>query len=202
MQVNISGKQLDVGKAMRIYVEDALKNNIDKYFGKAIEANVVLSPAPHHKFQADVSIHVGHGINVQGRSIAGDVHIATDEAIEKITRQLLRYKTRLRDHHRDQAAKIEHTLFTAQQYVLSPEVEEDTYEGNQASASVGTAEEETMIIAEEALSIPSLKVSDAVMRMNLANAAFFLFRNEAHDRLNIVYRREDGHIGWIDPQAV
>ena len=161
-----------------------------KYFDNAIEANVVFSRNAHN-FQADIKVHVGRGILIQGQGMADDPYLAFNAASEHIAKRLRRHKRRLRDHHRAERASESLSAF---QYVLAPEADED----ESANAPVSN---EPVVVAEMTTEIPTLTVSEAVMRMDLEDAPALLFRNSAHGGLNMVYRRTDGNVGWVDPQG-
>jgi len=184
MKLTVTGKQTDTGVVLRQHVEATLGTILGKYFKTAIEAHVVFSKEAHLN-QAEVSIHIGRGIVVNASASAADNCAAFDAAAERIAKQMRRYKRRLRDHH-VQAREAFEVGERARDYVLAPLVEE----GEQGPA----------VVAEMRTDLPNLTVSEAVMRMDLANAPVLLFRNRAHGELNIVYRRPDGNIGWIDPE--
>ncbi len=173
---------------------------LEKYFKTAIEAHVIVSKEAHLS-RAEISIHIGRGIVVNARAAASEAYLAFDAAAERLAKQLRRYKRRLRDHHakgREPAGASERAM----DYVLAPVEEEE--------AEVAAAEgEETetdgangapAVIAEMSTELPSLTVGEAAMRMDLAEAPVLLFRNRSHGELNLVYRRSDGNIGWIDPE--
>ena len=184
MRIAVQGKQMDVGDSLRSHIEDTLKANTEKYFDKAVEGTATISK-DKHQFKADITVHVGKEIHVQGRGLAGDAYAAVDEGIERIAKQLRRYKRRLRDHHRDQdriqMEQAQHTVFSGH---------------DEESAEEATA---PAIVAEVDTKIHKLAVADAVMRMDLADLPVLVFRNSANGSVNVVYRREDGNIGWIDP---
>jgi ribosomal subunit interface protein len=179
-----------VSDALRAHVEDGLRLAVDKYFDRAIEASVTFRPEAH-LYRADVSVHVGKGITVQGRGEADDHYKAFDSAATHIGKQLRRYKRRLRDHHAAPEPREFESLL-ASSYVLAPEPEE---------APEPAADDNPVIVAETQTELPVLSASEAVMRMDLEGAAALMFRNRAHGGLNMVYRRNDGHIGWVDPQG-
>lgn len=185
MDISIKGKRLDVGDALRSHVEDHLAAAVSKYFSKAHDANVTISREAH-LFRADISVHPLRGVLVQGRSNADDAYAAFDTALEHIAKQLRRYKRRLNDKHKGRGPE---ESIPAQQYTLAPE------------SGDGELPEEGQpaIIAELPTEIATLSVSEAVMRMDLADAPALMFRNRANGGLNVVYRRPDGNIGWIDP---
>ena len=185
MRIAVQGKQMDVGDSLRTHIEEALKTRTEKYFDKAVEGTATVSK-DKHLFKSDITVHVGKEIHVQGRATAGDAYAAVDESLEHISKQLRRYKRRLRDHHRDQD-RIE--MEAAQQFVISGEDDE----------AVDAVSGQPAIIAEVDTKIQTLAVADAVMRMDLADLPVLVFRNSANGGVNVVYRREDGNIGWIDP---
>jgi ribosomal subunit interface protein len=192
MQLTVTGKQLGVGEALRSHVEASLEALLIKYFGSAIEAHAVFAREAH-LIRADLSVHIGRGIMVKSAANATDYYPAFDAAAERLAKQLRRYKRRLRDHHarlRNQPEELE----TARSFVLAAAEEEPDSEpviDGQATAPA--------VIAEMSTDLPRLTVGEAVMRMDLADAPVLLFRNRAHGELNLVYRRSDGNIGWIDP---
>ncbi len=185
MDISIKGRNLNVGEALRGHVEDHLSNAVTKYFMRALDANVVFS-REGRQLRADISVHPGpRGMVVQGGSQSNDLYAAFDGALERIAKQLRRYKRRLADHHK---GHIEETL-PALQYVIEPDHEDEEVDPDGQPA----------IIAEMPAEIATLSVSEAVMRMDLADLPVVMFRNSASSRLNVVYRRGDGNIGWIDP---
>jgi ribosomal subunit interface protein len=197
MQLTLTGKQIDVGEALRRHVEDSLNSILGKYFGSAIEAHVVLSREAHLS-RAEISARIGHGIVVNGHAAATGPYPAFDAAAERVAKQLRRYKRRLRDHH---AKARESSAERAMAYVLAPVAEEPEEE---ETLSVETGNEEAggapAVIAEMSTELPNLTVGEAAMRIDLADMPVLLFRNRRHGELNVVYRRADGNIGWIDPE--
>ena len=195
MQLTVTGKQTEIGEAFRRHVESSLSSILDKYFKTAIEAHVVLSKEAHLS-RAEISIHIGRGIIVNARASASEVYPAFDSAAERLGKQLRRYKRRLRDHHaktREPIAESER----ATDYVLAPIGEEET---EAEEAEIQTVDGAPAVIAEMSTELPFLTVGEAAMRMDLAEATVLLFRNRSHGELNLVYRRVDGNIGWIDPE--
>ncbi len=190
MQLTVTGKQLDVGDALRRHVADSLEGILGKYFGSAIDASVILSREAH-LYDAQLSVHIGRGIMLQSGAAADAPYLAFDEAAERLAKRLRRYKRRLRDHHRA-AAKGEQ----ASQYVLAAEPDDDAGDAPAEDGADGH-----LIVAEMQTEVPTLTVSEAVMRLDLANDTAMLFRNRAHGGLNLVYRRTDGNFGWVDPGA-
>lgn len=197
MQLRVTGKQMDVGDALRQHIDDAVTALVGKYgFGEGIEAHAVISREAH-LHTCDLSVHVGRGILLQASEKETDVYLATDRAVEHIAKRLRRYKRRLKDHHQSALAKGKRLeSIQAQSYILADQPDDD-----EAPHDGGAQHHEGMpaVIAETVTEIPTLTVGEAVMRMDLANHPALMFRNSAHGTLNVVYRREDGHIGWIDP---
>jgi ribosome hibernation promoting factor len=189
MQLTVTGKQLDVGDALRSHVADSLEGILGKYFGSAIDASVTLSREAH-LYGAQLSVHIGRGMMLQSEAEAGAPYLAFDEAAERLAKRLRRYKRRLRDHHRTEVEAE-----AANQYVLAPEPEE----AGDGPATDGV--DDHLIVAEMQTDVPTLTVREAVMRLDLANHTAMLFRNRAHGGLNLVYRRTDGNFGWVDPGA-
>jgi ribosomal subunit interface protein len=187
MEISVKGKNLDVGDSLRSYVETQLLDDVKKYFDRALFATVIFSREAH-LYRADVSVHAGRGMVMQGKGAADEAHAAFDGALGRISKQLRRYKRRLRDHHKGRTPE---EPLPALQYVIAPEDEEGEIPEDAQPA----------IIAEMHAEIDSITVSEAVMRMDLADAPVVMFRNVAHGGLNVVYRRTDGNIGWIDPRG-
>ena len=191
MDIKISGKQIDVGNALRTHVADNLVAAVGKYFDRPVNANVVFS-RNGHEFKCDSSVHLSTGLTAQAHAVNGEIYAAFDQATDRIEKQLRRYKRRLKDHHRHRQNPIE--LIEAQSYVLrghDEEAEEAEVNGMQP-----------VIVAEMTTDIKSLTVGEAVMQMELAHSPFLMFKNDANGRINIVFQRDDGNVGWIDPANV
>ena len=184
MEIAVKGKHVDVGDALRGHAENELNNAVTKYFEKAINASVIFSKEGHG-FRTDSSVHAGRGMVMQGGGNGADAYIAFDGALGRIAKQLRRYKSRIRDHHKGNDAD----LVAAQYAILAPE------EGEEELPEQG----QPAIVAEMPHEIATLTVSQAVMRMDLADSPAMMFRNSAHGGFNVVYRRADGNVGWIDP---
>jgi ribosome hibernation promoting factor len=188
MHLTVTGKQIDTGDALRRHVESSLDSILGKYFKTAIEAHVVFSKEAHMS-RAEISVHIGRGIVVNAGAAATEVYAAYEAAAERIAKQLRRYKRRLRDHHAKGREPSEASE-RARDYVLAPTAEE-------ADENTGGG---PTVVAEMSTELPKLTVGEAVMRMDLADAPVLLFRNRSHGELNLVYRRADGNVGWIDPE--
>ena len=195
MHLTVTGKQVDVGDALRRHVETTLDAMLGKYFRTAIEAHAVFAREAH-LITTDVSLHVGRGMVVNSSAAATDHYVAFDAAAERLAKQLRRYKRRLRDYHGKTRPTAERPEIAAS-FVLAPPDEEDDDSADAATANGGAP----VVIAEMSTELPQLTVGEAVMRMDLADAPVLLFRNRSHGELNLVYRRGDGNIGWIDPAA-
>ena len=191
MQVVITGKQLNVSDPLRGHVEKQLADAISKYFEHAIEASVVFSRQGKGKqVRSDISVHVARNIQMQGHAEANEAKAAFDFAMARIAKRLRRYKRRLRDHRN---AGHETAAVQAQQYVLAAG---DNYEEEQIAE-----DGQPLVIAEMTTTIDNLTVGEAAMRMELANTEALVFQNIAHGGINVLYRRSDGNLGWIDPQG-
>ncbi len=190
MQLSVKGQQINVGTALRGHIEDSLERMLGKYFGDAIDARVTLSRTGH-TFRAVVSAHVGRNIQLEAHGEAGQPYPAFDAAAERLSKRLRRHKQRLRDHHKEDPG--DQAILPAQQYILSGEADKD--------GEWEQKEDQPVVVAEMATEIPNLTVSEAVMRMDLSGQPAMMFRNRAHGGLNMVYRRSDGNIGWIDPRG-
>lgn len=192
MQLSVKGQQLDVGDALRTHVGDSLSRILDKYFGDAIDCAVTMS-REGHLYRAVVSAHVGRGIKLEAQGEANEPYPAFDAAAERLSTRLRRYKRRLRDHN-NKVVDMDGTPLPAQQYILAGEGEDQ-----QGEESGG--DNQPVVVAEMTTEIPTLTVSEAVMHMDLGDLPAMMFRNTAHGGLNMIYRRSDGNIGWIDPRG-
>lgn len=186
MQLSVKGKQIDVGDALRQHVEDQLKELVGKYFNSTLDAQVTFSREAH-LFRSDITVHAGRGITLQANASATEPYPAFDNAADRIARRLRRYKKKIVDHHHEQQ-RVDATQM-ASSFVLhghEPEQEEE-------------ANDNPVVVAEMTTPIETLTVSEAVMRLDLGDLTALMFRNRSHGGLNMIYRRNDGHIGWVDP---
>jgi ribosomal subunit interface protein len=192
MQITVSGKQVELSDALRFRVQNQLDGIAGKYFDNALEAQVTFGRARSF-FTCDINVHAGRGLVLRGEGEAADANAAFDDAAEHIAKRLRRYRRRVNEHARDSANRERPEA--ARQYVLRQEEEASTTgEGGEASVAAYAT-----VVAEHPTEIARLSVSDAVMRMDLADQSVLMFRNSANGQLNVIYRRSDGHIGWIDP---
>ncbi len=188
MRYQISGKQIDIGEALTTHVKSEIGELIEKYAQRATDCLVVFSRAAHESV-CETTIHLATGLNVSAKGNATEIYAAFESCRERLDKQVRRYKRRLRNHHSDRKAPVE--FGAASSYILAP------------SEDVEDAEPETLapvVVAEMETKIPSITVGEAVMQMELAGQKMLVFRNEGHGGVNVVYRREDGNIGWIDPR--
>jgi ribosomal subunit interface protein len=194
MQITVSGKQVELSDALRTRVAEQLDLIAGKYFDHAQEANVTFSRARSF-FTCDINVHAGRGLTLRGEGEAADAHSAFDDAAEHIAKRLRRYRRRVNEHARDLANRARPER--ARQYVLRQEEERSPADGDGRSQTPAYA----TVIAESPADINVLSVGEAVMRMDLADQQVLMFRNSATNELNVIYRRSDGNIGWIDPSA-
>jgi ribosomal subunit interface protein len=188
MRYQISGKQIDIGDALQTHVKDSLNSVMSKYAERPTDASVVFSRSGHEHV-CEATVHLSTGLTASAKASEHEIYAAFDSCCDKMETQLRRYKRRLKDHHKERVQPVE--LFGASSYILA------------ASEDSDAAEPETLqpiIVAEMETKIPSLSVGEAVMQMEIAGAPLLVFRNEGHDEVNVVYRRDDGNVGWIDPR--
>lgn len=188
MRVQVSGRHIDVGETLRTHVNDRLSQVAAKYFDSPIDGHVVFSREGTAFFAADIRVHIAANMDVESEATANEIYAAFDIAAERIDKRLRRYKRRLMERPSRPVPAL-HAGLTAQAYVLSGELEDET----------GAASAEPLVIAETTTEIPTCTVSEAVVRLDLCTAPALMFRNRAHGGYNVVFRRADGHIGWIDP---
>ena len=191
MRVQVQGKQIDVGSALTEHVTRALTAAVEKYFDRPVEATVTFS-RDARAFRCDAHVHLPTGLVAASSATGQDVYAAFDQGAERIEKQIRRYKRRLRDHHQNRRKPIE--AVEAPAYVLRAANHRDDSDEPESLQPV--------IVAEMKHSIQSLSVGEAVMQMELANKAFLMFRNDANGRFNVVFRRDDGNIGWVDPANI
>ena len=188
MRTQISGKQIDIGESLQLYVNEGIDGIVSKFAGRPTDAQVVVSKSAH-EFVCETTVHLSTGLNVQAKGKSTEIYAAFESCGEKMEKQLRRYKRRLKDHHKERAEPVE--LSGASSYILASDTGADEAEPDTLSP---------VIVAEMETKIPTLSVGEAVMQMELAGSPVLLFRKEGNEGLNVVYRRDDGNIGWIDPQ--
>ena len=188
MRYQISGKQIDIGEALQTHVQTELGEVVKKYAARPTDANVIFSRSAH-EYVCEATVHLSTGLNASAKAHAVEIYSAFEACAEKLEKQLRRYKRRLKDHHRERAEPVE--LLEAASYILASEEQSEDAEPESL---------QPIIVAEMETQIPLLSVGEAVMQMELAGAPVLIFRNEGKRDLNVVYRRDDGNIGWIDPR--
>ena len=188
MRYQISGKQIDIGEALQTHVKAELGEVVEKYAQRPTEAVVVFSKSAH-EYVCEATIHLSTGLSAQAKGHATEIYAAFESCREKMDKQLRRYKRRLRDHHRDRTAPVE--FDGGSSYILAPTEEPEDIEADL---------NQPIVIAEMETKIPSITVGEAVMQLELGAQKMLVFRNEGHGGVNVVYRRDDGNIGWIDPR--
>jgi len=197
MEMTVQGKQIDIGATLREHVEDKMADIDQKYFNHATDATVTFSREGHGSglFRVHISVRVGKNIMVITEATEHDPYVAFDAASEKAAKRLRRYKKKLRDHHARTEKTPEAELIKARDYVLAAqeqaEVQEQDNHEDQGS--------DPAVIAEIATHIEEMSVSEAVMRMELADQNALMFRNAGNNKINMVYLRKDGNVGWIEP---
>ena len=190
MDIRVAGHQVNTGEALRTHVSDRLSSMADRYFSRAVAANVTFGRGPHEDFVCDIVAPVAQGIVLKSSNRAADAHIAFEGAADKIERQLKRYTSRLRERRgggdNGDAAVEENAAYTV---FAGPKSESEPLPPSPA------------IVAETRVDIPEASVSDAVMMLDLRNTNALMFRNLKSGDYNMVYRRDDGTIGWVEPST-
>ncbi len=185
MTIQITGKNLDIGDALREYAEDRITDMLEKYVGRTFPGHIRIEKNKK-QFSTNCSVDLWSGLSLHSHGESESAHNSVDIALERLDKRLRRYKSRLRNHHGNQNKAI------PQHSVADYTVEHDDND------TTPPEELSPVIIAETQSIIRELPVSDAVMELDLANRPFLLFKNAGHGRINVVYRREDDNIGWID----
>ncbi len=187
MRYQITGKQIDIGDALQTHVKSEVDETVTKYSQRPTDAVVIFS-RNGPEFVCEVTVHLSTGLSATAKGHAHEVYAAFEGCREKMDKQLRRYKRRLKDHQRTRAEPVEFAGGSA--YILA---------ASEGPEDVEPESLQPMIIAEMETKIPSLSVGEAVMQMELGGSRLLVFRNEKHSGVNVVYRRDDGNIGWIDP---
>jgi ribosomal subunit interface protein len=188
MAIQITGKNIDLGSSLRSYVTDRLEKAFEKYGTDGLSGHIFVEKE-HGRFATQCSVHLRSGLSLQSQGQGNEAYASVDEALDRLEKRIRRYKRRIKNHHgagRDGDGDAE---LTGIDYTLRQDEEGETDDAELAPA----------IIAETQMAIRELSVGDAVMQMDLAEKAFVIFKNASNGRINVVYRRGDGHIGWIDP---
>jgi ribosomal subunit interface protein len=189
MEIRVSGHQMDTGEALRTHVSNRMNAIAEKYFARAISAHATFGKGPHERFTADIVAHVMQGLVLKGHGEAADAHVAFEGAADRIEKQLRRYMRRLKDRHGNGQG--------AEPMPVEDNAAYTVFDAGSADEEAGDA---PAIIAETRVDIPTTSVSDAVMMLDLRNTNALLFVNSKSGAHNMVYRRNDGTIGWVEPQ--
>ncbi len=188
MKLSVKGKQIDVGDALRSHVQSQLEDAVGKYFGDSFEASVTFSREAH-LFRADISVHGPHGIPLQSNASADLPYPAFDLALERLAGRLRRHKTKIKQQHHE-ASREGIEAMIASSFVLH---------GDKEGGSDEEVGDNPAVVAEMTTPIETLTVGEAVMRLDLGDLPALMFRNRSHGGFNMIYRRPDGNIGWVDP---
>lgn len=201
MELTVHGKQIDVGDALRTHVEEKITDLNQKYFNHSVFITVTFSKEGHGhpQIKCHISFKLGKNIMIVADATTGDPYASFDSAAEKAGKQLRRYKKKLRDHHERLEQTPESEIMKARDYVLAAMPDQIANDDEDDGMPEG---DDPVIVAEMATDIQTMSVSEAVMRMDLADQPALLFRNASHDGLNVVFRRPDGNVGWIDPENI
>lgn len=191
MQINVSGKGVEVGESLRGHIEAQVAEHVTKYIDRISNMSAVVSREAH-MFRVDITGNLGThaGMVIRSRGESDDVYAAFDLSLEKMSKQLRRYKRKITNHHKHVTDDVVAGSIRATKYVISPQTGE---EDDDKSAG--------LVIAEKPTDIETLTVSQAVMKMDLQDLPALMFFNSAHGGLNVVYRRADGNISWVDPEG-
>jgi ribosomal subunit interface protein len=188
MQIKITGKNLDIGEALRSRIESRLASLRQKYFEGTVHCHVTVEKG-RTGFRCDSTLHLATGLVLHAHGEDGDAARSFEATAAHLEKQLRRYKRRLKDHHRARSEPVRQ--FEAASYVIEAPGEEDESE---------TGDLNPVVVADMPSSVPELSVGEAVMQLDISTLPFVLFRNARGGHINLVYRRNDGNIGWIDPQ--
>jgi ribosomal subunit interface protein len=193
LRIRVTGRNVDVGDALRGRITDDLTAGISRYVTRDGEGVVTLTKE-RHLYRVEITVHLDSGISLEAEGEANDAHPAFDAALEKMEKRVRRYKRRLKDHHANEARITAASSEPAAYAIIETEDEADA-----AAESGESGDGAPMIIAEARTDIRTMAVSTAVMQLELGDRSAIMFRNPSTGVLNVVYRRADGNIGWIDP---
>lgn len=190
MEIQVSGKNMDLGDALQTHVTEKLSDGVKKYFERGAEATVTFS-RERHLVECDLTAHLASGVFLNAHGEGGDAYGAFEESLDKLEKRIRRYKRRLKNHHVNgkEPLPAEQASF----YLLQPLPDEE-----EAHDDAGE-DPNPVVVAESQTALREMTVGAAVMQLDLAEQPAVVFKNAAHGGINVVYRRRDGHIGWIDP---
>ena len=191
MDIQVSGKNIDLGDALQLHVSEKLSESVRKYFDRGAEASVTFSKE-RHLVECDLTTHLASGVFLAAHGEGGDAYSAFEESLTKLDKRVRRYKRRLKDHHSGHKSPM--PAESASYYLLEPLADESDDESVEGDPN-------PVVVAESQTSLREMTVGAAVMQLDLSDQPAIVFKNAAHGRINVVYRRRDGHIGWVDPTA-
>lgn len=186
MQLNITGKQIDIGSALRTHVETRMAQSVAKYFDRTVDGLVTFA-RDGFEYRADCALHLASGLHLHAQGRSSDIYASFDMAAERMEKRLRRYKRRIRDHHNGTRSEL--PVSAARERIIARE-DDDASEPESLTP---------VVVSETTLELRTLTVGEAVMQLDLTETPALVFRNSAHGEINVVYRRADGHIGWVDP---
>ena len=192
MDIQVSGKNMELGDALQVHVTEKLADGVRKYFDRGAEASVTFA-RERHLVECDLTAHLASGVFLAAHGEGGDAYGAFDESLEKLEKRIRRYKRRLKNHHANGKEPL--PAEAASYYLLEPLRDESEDE------AADDGDPSPVVIAESQTALREMTVGAAVMQLDLSEQPAIVFKNAAHGRINVVYRRRDGHIGWIDPTS-
>lgn len=198
MRMQITGRHVDLGQALQTRISEEVSAALDKYSARASDVVVTVGRDGAAAFVVDCTIHLDSGIVLQVQGEGPDAHLAFENALPKVEKRVRRYRKRLKDHHKQAPLPVEQSAY----FVLrGDENEPDDAETEPASGS-GENGHAPLIIAETRMDLRTMPVAMAVLQLEMLEQPALLFRNAASGQLNLVYRRSDGNIGWVDPRRL
>jgi ribosomal subunit interface protein len=198
MRIQVSGQRIDIGESLASHATAGVREIAGKYAGRPTDATVVFA-REGHEFRCEILVHLSTGLTASSKGAAPEIYAAFEVALERMSKQLRRHKRRLKDHPRREPMDTLPALATILAPLPDTGDDDDAEDGSGPERDGGL--DTPLVIAETETQLPTLTVGEAVLQMELAHAPVLVFRNEREGRLNVVYRRDDGNIGWIDPRA-
>lgn len=190
MSIQVTGKNIETGDAFQTYVTDKARSVLDKYIGPEISGHIRIEKV-RGQFKTNCSMRLKTGLMLEAQGTGGDPHASADAAMERLEKRVRRYKRRLKDHHHGNS-QAGAPIFPATDYVV--EMDDEAIEKSEETS-------DPVIVAESTREVREYSVSQAVMQLDLTEQPFMVFRNAGTGTINIVYQRDDGNVGWIDPTS-
>jgi ribosomal subunit interface protein len=187
MELSITGKQIDIGNALRNYVQTRMSQSVGRFFDRPVDGSVTFS-RDGNVYRTDCSVHLASGLYLHAQNRSSDIYASFDGAIERMDKRAQRHKGRLRDHH--SPSRSAYDITPAREQVISADHGEDDEHPGPLNP---------IVVSEGTTQLRKMSVGEAVMQLDLMEAPALVFHNAAHGAINVVYRRSDGNIGWIDP---